>query len=173
MDPLLPTASTWFGNRTLSPTNETMARAKMVAQRAIALDEELPEAHVALGIILLTYDWDWMQCPGPLDFQIQVSPEKQIWMHSYERSLHDVLALQNEIAAAIAAEVQGKLTPQQQSRLSRNRTVNPEAQLAYWKARYFLNLRKDRIADRKSLEYSELAVRMDPGYAPAQAALAM
>jgi Flp pilus assembly protein TadD len=84
-----------------------------------------------------------------------------------------VLTLQNEIAAAIAAEIQGKLTPQQKSRLASSRPVNPEAQLAYWKARYFLSSRKDRIADRKSLEYAEQAVRIDPGYAPAQAALAM
>jgi tetratricopeptide (TPR) repeat protein len=36
-----------------------MPRAKVAAQRAIALDEELAEAHLALALILLEYDWDW------------------------------------------------------------------------------------------------------------------
>src|ERR1041385_9173646 len=34
-------------------------------------------------------------------------PEKHIWAQSYERNIHDVLGLQNEIASAIAAEIQG------------------------------------------------------------------
>jgi TolB-like protein len=42
---------------------------------------------------------------------IQVSPEKHIWAHSYERNFRDVLSLQNEIADAIAGDIQGKLTP--------------------------------------------------------------
>src|SRR5689334_9318681 len=49
---------------------------------------------------------------------IQVSPERHIWAHSYERNFRDVLALQNEIPGAIASEVQGRLTPRQQARLA-------------------------------------------------------
>jgi hypothetical protein len=75
---------------------------------------------------------------------IQVSPEKHIWAHSYERTFSDALTLQNEIAGAIAEEIHGKLTPEQHSRLGRSRPVNPDAQLAYWKARYFLSARRDR-----------------------------
>ena len=103
---------------------------------------------------------------------IQVSPEKHIWARSYERSFLDALALQNEIAGAIAGEIQGKLTPQQQVRLTSIRPVNPEAQLAYWKARYFLHGRRNPERARKSIEYSEQAERIDPGYAPAYAGLA-
>jgi TolB-like protein len=105
---------------------------------------------------------------------IQVSPERHIWAHTYERNSIDTLALQNEIAGAIAAEIQGKLTPHQQSRLASSRPVNPDAQLAYWKARYFLHGGRDSDPEgaMKSVEYSEQAVRIDPGYAPAYAGLA-
>ena len=103
---------------------------------------------------------------------IQVSPEKHIWAHSYERNFRDVLTLQNEITSAIAGAIQGKLTPRQQSRLGSSRPVNPEAQLAYWRARYFLQGRRDRGFARKSVEYSEWAVAIDPDYAAAQAGLA-
>ena len=109
---------------------------------------------------------------------IQVSPEKHIWAHSYERDFRDVLVLQNEIAGAIAGEIQGKLTPRQQSQVASSRPVNPEAQLAYWKARYLLNTGLDPKyggmpeATRRSIESAEQAVRIDPSYAPAYAALA-
>jgi TolB-like protein/Flp pilus assembly protein TadD len=103
---------------------------------------------------------------------IQVSPEKHLWARSYERNLGDVLALQNEIAGAIGAEIQLKLTPRQHARLQNSRPVRPEAQLAYWKALYFLQVRRDRESAAKSVEYSEKAVRIDSNYAPAQAALA-
>src|SRR5882724_1280978 len=90
----------------------------------------------------------------------------------------DVLVLQNEIAGAIAGEIQGKLTPRQQSQVASSRPVNPEAQLAYWKARYLLNTGLDPKyggmpeASRRSIESAQQAVRIDPGYAPAYAALA-
>ena len=103
---------------------------------------------------------------------IQVSPEKHLWAQSYERDSRDALALQNEVAGAIAGEIHAKLTPQQQSRLTSSRAVTPDAQLAYWKARYFLNGRRDAESARKAVEYAEQAVRLDPGWAPAQAALA-
>ena len=103
---------------------------------------------------------------------IQVSPEKHIWAHSYERDFRDVLILQNEIAGAIAAEVQGKLTLRRQTNPLASRAVNPEAQIAHWKARYFLHGRRNLESATKCLEYSEQAVRIDPNYAPAYAALA-
>jgi len=104
---------------------------------------------------------------------IQVSPEKHIWAGSYEGNVRDALALQNDIAGAIAIEVRGKLTPLQRSRPASNRPVDPAAQLAYWKARYFLHGRRDVANARKSIEYADQAVRDDPTYSPAHAALAV
>ena len=103
---------------------------------------------------------------------IQVSPEKHIWAHSFERDLRNVIALQNEISSAIADEIHGKLTPAKR-RLPSDRPVNPEAQLAYWKARYLLANRKDTEAANQGIEYAEQALRIAPDYAPAHVALAL
>jgi TolB-like protein/DNA-binding winged helix-turn-helix (wHTH) protein len=105
---------------------------------------------------------------------IQVSPERHIWAHSYERDLRDVLALQNEIASAIAGEIHVRLSPQQHLRLAGSRPVNPDAQLAYWRARYFFyNREGSPEVVQTGVKYSELAVQLDPAYAPAYATLAV
>src|SRR5262249_15721766 len=52
--------------------------------------------------------------------------ERQIWSESYERDLRDILALQTEIAHAVAGEIRVKLTPQEKIRLGKTRSVNPE-----------------------------------------------
>jgi len=41
------------------PYEEGYARAREAAQRALALEPDLAEAHVALGFVLKGYDWDW------------------------------------------------------------------------------------------------------------------
>jgi serine/threonine-protein kinase len=41
------------------PTNETFPRAKAAAQRALAIDDELAEAHTSLAYAIHTYEWDW------------------------------------------------------------------------------------------------------------------
>ena len=38
---------------------ETVSEAKAAAIRAVELDDELPEAHVALGVSAMFYDWNW------------------------------------------------------------------------------------------------------------------
>src|SRR5262249_46912862 len=43
-----------------SPAN-TMPEAKAAAIKAVELDDELPEAHVALGKVAMFYDWDWAE----------------------------------------------------------------------------------------------------------------
>src|SRR5579862_132721 len=50
--------------------------------------------------------------------------EKQLWAQSYEQDLRDVLALQGEVAGAIAREIRIQLTPQEKQRLTRVRQVD-------------------------------------------------
>jgi tetratricopeptide (TPR) repeat protein len=81
------------------------------------------------------------------------------------------LALQNELARAIANEIQIKLTPQEQARLASTRQVSPEAHEAYLKGLYYWNqLTEEGI--KKSIEYFQQAIAMDPTHAPAYARLA-
>jgi TolB-like protein/DNA-binding winged helix-turn-helix (wHTH) protein/Tfp pilus assembly protein PilF len=104
---------------------------------------------------------------------IQVSPERHIWAHSYERSLRDVLKLQDDIAAAIAGEVRVKLTPPKRTRPRTSHPINTEAQLLYWKARYIRQNQRNPAAARMSIKFAEQSLQIDPASAAASAELAM
>ncbi len=102
---------------------------------------------------------------------IQVRDETHVWAESYEGDLRDILKLQREVAAAVAREIQLKLTPQQQARLGSTRPVNPEAHEAYLKGRFFWN--KFTVEGLlRSQEYFQQAIDKDREYAPAYAGLA-
>jgi TolB-like protein len=62
---------------------------------------------------------------------IQVSADKHLWAQSYEGDLKDVLALQSEIASAVAKQIRMTLTPHEQIRTGIERPINPDAYEAY------------------------------------------
>jgi len=68
---------------------------------------------------------------------IRVSDQTHLWAQNYERELHDLLLIENELGKAIARQVQINLTPQQEIDLSKMRTVNPEAYDLYLKGRFY------------------------------------
>src|SRR5207244_1816693 len=100
---------------------------------------------------------------------IEASSDRHLWAKSYVRDLRDVLVLQNEVAQAIAQEIQLKLSSQEQARLSTSHTVNPEAQEAYFRGQYWVH--KDLTGISRSVAYFEEAIAKDPSYAAAYAAL--
>ena len=57
---------------------------------------------------------------------IDARADKHLWAKSFEGNSQDVLALQDELASAIAREIRVQLTPAEQSRLSRATSVNPD-----------------------------------------------
>ncbi|MCJ7565024.1 MAG: protein kinase [Candidatus Aminicenantes bacterium] len=103
---------------------------------------------------------------------INPTPEAQIWAHSYERDLSDVLSLQTEIVSAITREVKVKLTPQEETRLASAPKVNPQAYEAYLKGRFHL-YRLTRPDLESALQYFKLALDKDPNYALAYAGIAV
>jgi TolB-like protein/Flp pilus assembly protein TadD len=102
---------------------------------------------------------------------IEVGDQTHVWAQSYERDLRDILALQADVAQAIAHEVQIKLTPQEQTRLASARPVNPEAYQALLKAAYFLSKFPEEKY-KKSFGYIQQAIALDPTYARAHALIA-
>ena len=101
---------------------------------------------------------------------IDAREDKHLWANSFERSSHDVLALQAEVASAIAREINVRLTPSEQSRLAAAPIVNPEAHDAYLKGRYFFNRPSDENLQKAIAQFEE-AVRLSPGFAPAYSGL--
>jgi TolB-like protein/predicted Ser/Thr protein kinase len=61
--------------------------------------------------------------------------ERNLWAQTYNRAKTDVLLMYNEMARAIASEIQVKLTAEETARLASARQVNPEASEAYTQGR--------------------------------------
>lgn len=98
--------------------------------------------------------------------------DRHIWAQSYEREMHDILALQGEVARRIAREIQVTLTPEETERLAGEDAVDPEAYDAYLKGNALLLERVDSAFPRAARQYRE-AVAIDPDFAPAHAGLAL
>jgi TolB-like protein/DNA-binding winged helix-turn-helix (wHTH) protein len=102
---------------------------------------------------------------------IRVSDQTHLWAQNYERELHDLLLIENELGKAIARQVQINLTPQQEIDLSKMRTVNPEAYDLYLKGRFYWNQRNS-AAIKESIGYLQKATELDPNFALAYVGLA-
>jgi TolB-like protein/DNA-binding winged helix-turn-helix (wHTH) protein/Flp pilus assembly protein TadD len=94
---------------------------------------------------------------------IQAIPEKHLWSESFERDLRDVLALQGEVAQAIAHEVKAKLTPQEQARLTRTRPINPQAYREYLEGRVH-SWRHSTEGSELAIQHFQRAVEIDPKF---------
>src|SRR6185295_10176745 len=101
---------------------------------------------------------------------IRAKDDRHLWSQKYERDLTDVLALQGEVARAIAWEVRASLRPEERSRFSQSRRVNPEAYQAYLQGNYFLHQNIRGL--QKSMDWFRRAIELDPTYADAHAGLA-
>jgi adenylate cyclase len=102
---------------------------------------------------------------------IDAPADKHLWAKSYERNSRDVLALQDELASAIARQIDIELTPDEQARFANVHPVKPEAHEAYLKGRYYLSsFTQERV--NKAIEQFELAIKADPSFALAYAGLA-
>src|SRR5580704_13421983 len=102
---------------------------------------------------------------------IEAASDKHLWSQSYEGELRDTLALQNQVARAIADQIRINLNPQEQAALKTVRVVNPVAYESYLKGRYFWN---KRTADglKVALAYFNQAIDEDPAYAQSYSGLA-
>jgi TolB-like protein/DNA-binding winged helix-turn-helix (wHTH) protein/Tfp pilus assembly protein PilF len=93
---------------------------------------------------------------------IHGATDRHMWSGSYERDLKDILALQRDVAQAIAGEIKSKLAPWgDQAQLAVSRPVNPEAHEAYLMGRFFWN-KRTRDGLMTSLNYFQKAVALDP-----------
>jgi TolB-like protein/Tfp pilus assembly protein PilF len=101
---------------------------------------------------------------------IRAWDDRHLWSEEYERNLTDVLALQGEVARAIASQIQINLTPQEQKRLTRTRSVQPEAYNLFLQGNFFVQQGIKSTA--KSIELFRRAIELDPSQAEFHAGLA-
>jgi TolB-like protein/DNA-binding winged helix-turn-helix (wHTH) protein/Flp pilus assembly protein TadD len=98
--------------------------------------------------------------------------DRHLWAHSYERRLEDVLALQGELARAIAEEVRITVGTKESRRLMSAPVVKPDAYDAYLLGRHHWNQRTEPALDR-ALAHFRTAIAADPDFALAHAGLAL
>jgi len=102
---------------------------------------------------------------------IYAQTDLYLWGRSYERSMSDVLALEDEVARAITREIRINITAQELGRLNSASAVNPEAYQLYLKGRFLLE-RRTEAGMKKAVECFEEALQKDPNSALAYSGLA-
>ncbi|NDQ56845.1 MAG: tetratricopeptide repeat protein [Acidipila sp.] len=102
---------------------------------------------------------------------IRVRDQTHLWAADFDRDDKDILALQSDVAKAIAAEINLKLLPEASAHRSPARPLDPEAYRFYLQGRFFWNKRTEP-GYVKAVEYFNQALARDPKYAQAFAGLA-
>jgi tetratricopeptide (TPR) repeat protein len=103
---------------------------------------------------------------------IHAATDRHVWSKRYERDTKDVIALQVEIARAIAAALDNRIEPSSTSSSSHTQVVNPDAYDLYLKGKQASGrLEYERL--RAAASYFEQAVARQPDFARAHASLAL
>ena len=102
---------------------------------------------------------------------IDGATEQHLWTEHYVRELRDVLTIQNEVTRAVTQAIQIKLTPQEQIRLTKARSINPDAYDEFLRGRYYLN-RQSKADNETAIQALNRAVVLDPDFAGGWAELA-
>lgn len=103
---------------------------------------------------------------------IRAGTDLDIWSGSFERPLSDRLALQSDIARAVAHNVHAALTPQESVRLAKSAPANGPAQLAYLEGIAYLAQNRRGAEVRPALDALQRAIALDPTFAAPYAAAA-
>ncbi len=103
---------------------------------------------------------------------VSLPSETQRWSDAYTRPVTDLLAVQEEIASAVATAIAGELLPQERHVLAARPTTNPEAYDHVLRGNFQLAKRSPGGVLRAIDEYTQ-ATRLDPSYALAHARIAL
>jgi TolB-like protein/class 3 adenylate cyclase len=94
-----------------------------------------------------------------------------LWAERYDSQMVDIFALQDKITRNIVSELRLKLTGGEEDQVARKETDSPKAYDAFLKGwAYYRHETPDDLA--RAVPYFEEAIKLDPGYGRAYAALA-
>lgn len=153
------------------PSVRVMARSTAFNYKGRAVDPRQVGRELGVDVVLMgriTQREDALSIQADL---VNVADGSQLWGEQYNRSLSDVLAIQQEISSEISERLRLKITGEEQRRVTRYSTAHTEAYQLYLKGRYHWNKRTDE-GFRKAIEYFHQAIEKDPGYALAYVGLA-
>jgi TolB-like protein/tetratricopeptide (TPR) repeat protein len=101
---------------------------------------------------------------------IAAGSDSQIWAQEFERSMGDTLALQAEVARAIAEGIRTVLTPSERRRLNQLRPTTAAANEAYYQGLHYLS--QSSADGQPAVDAFRRAITLDPDHAGAHAGLA-
>jgi serine/threonine protein kinase/Flp pilus assembly protein TadD len=99
---------------------------------------------------------------------VETSSRSAAWAERYDRQMDDVFSIQEEIALSIAQALRVTLTPQEEKKIARKPTENPQAYDFYLRGRNYTRQQNFDFA----LQMFEQAIKIDPQFALAYAGVA-
>jgi len=103
---------------------------------------------------------------------LNVPDGSQLWADKFDEEFTDIFGLQDTIAAKVADALALELSGSDRKLLARHYTENTEAYQLYLKGRFHWLGSKTEERMRKSVEYFNRAIEVDPNYALAYSGLA-
>ena len=146
-------------------------------------DEPVPTIARALGVEALV-EGSVFQAGDSVRITVQLvraEPEEHLWAGTYHGELRRALALQGEVARAIARAINARVAPAVHKRMTSGRAVDADAQDAYLRGVYNIERLANTAAlsdsewletKRTAVAHLEEAVARAPEWAAAHAALA-
>jgi len=102
---------------------------------------------------------------------VDAQSENVLWSENYDRKMSNLVSLQNEIARNVSDKIKSKLSGEDEKKLTKTYTANPDAYKAYLKGRFHWN-KRTKSGIKKGIEFFKQAIEIDPNYALAWSGLA-
>jgi TolB-like protein/DNA-binding winged helix-turn-helix (wHTH) protein/Flp pilus assembly protein TadD len=102
---------------------------------------------------------------------VRVKDQTHLWSQDYDRTVRDLMTLQDDFAHAIASGIRMELAAASHQPLPSTRSTNPDAYLAYLEGRFYWNQRSVAGLER-AIVHLRQATELDPSYALAYSGLA-
>jgi TolB-like protein/DNA-binding winged helix-turn-helix (wHTH) protein/Flp pilus assembly protein TadD len=102
---------------------------------------------------------------------VRVKDQTHLWSQDYDRTVRDLVSLQDDFARAIASGIRMELAVASHQPLPSARPTNPDAYLAYLEGRFYWNQRSVNGLER-AIVHLRQATELDPNYALAYSGLA-
>ena len=99
---------------------------------------------------------------------VRAADGERLWSQAFDREATDMFAVQDEIARAVVEALRIQFLPRQGARISQRRPTHPETHRLFLLGKQLMM--KNRSDDTEAgIRAFDEAVRLDPGYTPAQA----
>lgn len=102
---------------------------------------------------------------------VRAATGNQLWAQQFDRAGTDLLAIEEDVAGAVATAIAGRLLPAERSQLARRPTRNPAAYDHYLRGNYYIALRAPQANSRAISEFGA-ATMLDPAFSGAFARMA-